>query len=89
LYEQTEKNAEINERRYRIIKSFLARESVATIIGAILLFCLTIVLIVAAFMHTALPEIINNAFLLILGYFFGRETNRANNSKQMTAQPNE
>lgn len=79
---KTEKNAEINERRYRIIKSFLERESVATIIGALLLFILTIVLVVAAFRHTALPEIINNAFLLILGYFFGRETNRANNFKE-------
>ena len=79
---KTEKNAEVKERRYRILKSFLERESVATIIGAILLFSLTIVLIVVAFRHTSLPEIINNAFLLILGYFFGRETNRANTAKE-------
>jgi hypothetical protein len=64
------------ERRSRVYQSFLARESVATIVGALLLVGLTVALVVAMFIHTAVPELLANSFLIILGYFFGQTTSR-------------
>jgi hypothetical protein len=49
----------------------------ATYVGAFLLIILTIVQVAAMFsetLHTS--EIINNAFLLLLGYFFGQSVAR-------------
>ena len=67
---------ELQERRSAIWLSFLQRESVASIIGALLLLALGIALIVAMFIHTAPTDVVMNAFLLILGYFFGQATSR-------------
>jgi uncharacterized membrane protein len=44
----------------------------ATLIGAVLLVVLTVVLVIAMFTRTTVPELISNAFLIILGYFFGQ-----------------
>lgn len=67
---------EIRERRWAIYRSFLERESMASVIGALLLVALAAVLIIGMFTHTTTPEIITSAFLLILGYFFGQTVAR-------------
>ncbi|WP_212829917.1 hypothetical protein [Catellatospora sp. TT07R-123] len=67
---------EIQERRSRIYRSFLHRESVATIVGALLLISLTIALVVAMFTGLEVSQIVSSAFLIILGYFFGQSTSR-------------
>ena len=62
---------QIRERRAAIYRSFLERESVASVVGAILLVALGLTLVVGMFVHVAATDVISNAFLLILGYFFG------------------
>lgn len=52
--------------------SFLAREPVACVVGAVLLLILGASLVVAMFLDTTPATVISNAFLLILGYFFGQ-----------------
>ena len=63
---------EIRERRSAIYRSFLERESVASVVGAVLLLALGATLIVGMFTRVAISQLIANAFLLILGYFFGQ-----------------
>lgn len=63
---------EIRERKWRMRKSLLEREPVAVLIGGLLLFLLTGSLVVGMFMKIQAPEILANAFLLILGFFFGQ-----------------
>ena len=73
---------EIRERRWAIYHSVIERESLASIIGAILLLALAAVLVVGMFTHTTPPEVITNAFLLVLGYFFGQTTTRARSASE-------
>ncbi len=73
---------EIRERRWAIYHSFVERESMASIVGAILLLALAVVLAVGMFTHTAPPDVIANAFLLVLGYFFGQTTTQARASRK-------
>jgi hypothetical protein len=67
---------QIRERRAAIYKSFLERESVAGVVGAVLMLGLALTLIIGMFVRLAAPAVIANAFLLILGYFFGQATTR-------------
>jgi hypothetical protein len=70
-------NAELFERRLRAWTGFFARESMATYVGALLLVVLTLVQVTSMFLGNSYKsEIINNAFLLILGYFFGQSAGR-------------
>lgn len=62
--------------RSEIWQSFLARESVASIVGGFLLILIIIILFAAMFFKLTAPDIINNSFLVILGYFFGQATSR-------------
>jgi hypothetical protein len=62
---------EMTERKSAIYRSWFERESVASIMGALLL-SLGIALVIAMFTHTIVPQIITSSFLLILGYFFGQ-----------------
>ncbi len=65
--------SELFDRRLRAWAGFFSRESMATFVGAFLLVVLTFVQVSAIFLsniHTS--EIVNNAFLLLLGYFFGQ-----------------
>jgi uncharacterized membrane protein len=75
--QQARLDRERRETRAAIILSFLQRESVASVVGAILLLGLGITLVVGMFTHVAAPDVITNAFLLILGYFFGQSTTRS------------
>ncbi|WP_431902565.1 hypothetical protein [Nonomuraea sp. bgisy101] len=68
------KDIEISERKWRMRWSFLEREPVAILIGAVLLILLGLALIVAMFTSTRTPEVVTSAFLLILGFFFGQTT---------------
>jgi len=63
------------ERRTKVWFSLLERESAATIIGGILLLIIIVAQVTAIFLKFSIPEILNNAFLIILGYFFGQSTN--------------
>lgn len=65
---------ELFERRSKIWFSLLERESAATILGGILLFIILVTHVAAIFAKFSIPEILNNAFLIILGYFFGQST---------------
>lgn len=71
---------EVAERKSAIRRSWLERESIASLLGAFLLLVLGVALIVAMFTNTAPPEIVTSAFLLILGYFFGQTTDRKSGS---------
>jgi hypothetical protein len=68
---------ELFEKRSKVWRSFLERESVATVIGSLLLVIITIALVVAMFTQVPSTDIVNNGFLLILGYFFGQTVSKA------------
>jgi len=74
---------ELKERKSAMYRSWLERESVASIIGALLLLSLGTALIISMFTHTIAPEIVTSSFLLILGYFFGQ----AGNAKRKRGKP--
>jgi len=69
-------SVELFERRSKVWQSFLARESVATTVGGLLLILITIALLIAMFLNVQIPALVNNAFLVILGYFFGQATGK-------------
>lgn len=60
--------AEIRNARWQTV---FGRESIANIIGAVLLIALGLTVIVAMFTETVTTDVVQNSFLLILGYFFG------------------
>lgn len=66
---------ELFERRSKVWFSLLERESASTILGGILLLVIIAAHIIAIFSKFSVPEILNNAFLIILGYFFGQSAN--------------
>ncbi|MFF4194198.1 hypothetical protein [Nonomuraea sp. NPDC001831] len=78
------RDIEISERKWRMRWSFLEREPVAILIGAVLLILLGVALVIAMFTATAIPELVASAFLVILGFFFGQTTSgaRANADRQ-------
>lgn len=69
--------AEIFEQRSKVFLKFLEKESATTIIGAVLLLMITLTLIIAMFLSKETTDILNNAFLLILGYFFGQTVSKS------------
>ncbi|MFE2994192.1 hypothetical protein ACFXG4_04160 [Nocardia sp. NPDC059246] len=68
------RKAEAHERKWKVRWSLLQREPVAVLVGALLLVGFSIVLVVAMWTHTAVPEVVVNMLLLILGFFFGQTT---------------
>ncbi len=64
---------ELFKEKSKIWQSYLKKESVATIVGGLILIAFTITLIAAMFFKIESTEIINNGFLVILGYFFGQQ----------------
>jgi hypothetical protein len=75
-------NMEMRERKWAIYRSFIERESMASIIGSILLILLAVVLIIGMFSHTAPSDVVSNAFLLVLGYFFAQATTRSASDRE-------
>ena len=76
-YSEARLDMERRERRAALRQQFLARESVATIVGGFLLLIFSGALIVAMFFGTTVPTILSNGFFIILGYFFGQSAGRA------------
>lgn len=66
---------EMFEKRTNVLLKFIDRESVASIIGSLLLLTIGVCLLVMMFRHEEPLKIIESAFLLILGYFFGHSKN--------------
>lgn len=60
------------EKHWRVWKLLLERQSVATLLGAFLLVSMFLYISVAALGGVVVPSLVGNAFLLILGYFFGQ-----------------
>lgn len=67
---------ELLEKKSQIWLTILAKESVASIIGATLLIIISICLLIAMFFGIETTKIIESAFLLILGYFFGHAVSK-------------
>ncbi|MDX2549157.1 hypothetical protein ACOT81_20820 [Streptomyces sp. WI04-05B] len=63
---------EIAERKWN---RRVAREPIATLVGALLLIVLTAVFVVSMFVKAVPSTLLSNSFLIILGYFFGQNTN--------------
>lgn len=57
------------------------RESVASVVGALLVLSFGIVLTVAMFKSIAVTSVIENSFLLVLGYFFGQGVARGTSAR--------
>lgn len=75
-YELAQRKVELLERKSKVWRTFIGRETVATIIGGMLLLVLAGSLIIAMFIGTEISEIVTNSFLVLLGYFFGQSTAR-------------
>jgi len=67
---------EMAERKAKTWQSYFRRELMATIVGSVLLLILAATQLIAMFQKLQTTEIVNNAFLIILGYFFGQTVNR-------------
>ena len=79
--ESLRQQAELNrvrlfQMRTQVWQSWVARESVATIVGGALLLLMAIALLIAMFIPVEVSAIVNNSFLVILGYFFGQAVGR-------------
>jgi hypothetical protein len=71
--EREETRAQIKNR---IWQTRLGRDSIAAIVGGVLLIALATAAIVAMFTDTEMTDVVQNSFLLILGYFFGAAVGR-------------
>lgn len=58
----------------RAVQRWLTRDTIAALIGAVMLIGLAGVIVFGMIRKIEVPEVLTNAFLLILGYFFGRGT---------------
>ncbi|MGW2563091.1 hypothetical protein ACWCXB_28415 [Streptomyces sp. NPDC001514] len=65
---------QLSERRWKLRSAQLARESMAPMIGALLLVGLAVTLVVAMFAKVEVSALVSNSFLIILGYFFGQSS---------------
>jgi hypothetical protein len=67
---------EMAERKAEIWHKFLGKESVATLVGATILLLLTVIMVIAMFNELKITEILNNAFMIILGFFFSQAASK-------------
>ncbi|TDW49877.1 hypothetical protein EV144_102305 [Flavobacterium sp. 270] len=70
---------DIFDKKSQIWLKILAKESIASILGGVILFIMTVSLLVSMFIGIKTTSIIENAFLLILGYFFGQAVSKNKN----------
>ncbi|WP_291728326.1 hypothetical protein [Bernardetia sp.] len=70
--ELTKDKLDIFDKRSQIWLRIFGKESIASILGGFLLLIMSISFIVAMFTGTEISNIVESAFLLILGYFFGQ-----------------
>jgi hypothetical protein len=64
------------QQRADIWMRILGRESVASVVGSLLLVAFASALTVAMFTGVTVTTVVSNSFLLILGYFFGQGVSR-------------
>lgn len=76
LMELGKHKADIFAKRSDVFLKFLDRESIASMIGSILLLLMGVCLLVMMFIGKEPIKIVESAFLLILGYFFGHSKNK-------------
>ncbi|MGW0945964.1 hypothetical protein ACWD4O_25950 [Streptomyces sp. NPDC002623] len=69
---------EIAERKWN---RRVAREPIATLVGAVLLIVLTTVFVVSMFLKIVPSTLLSNSFLIILGYFFGQSASSTNRTQ--------
>ncbi|MFD5258170.1 hypothetical protein ACFWM5_35815 [Streptomyces bobili] len=69
---------EIAERKWN---RRVAREPIATLVGATLLIILTLVFVVSMFLKIVPSTLLSNSFLIILGYFFGQSASSPNRTQ--------
>lgn len=67
--------------RYEFFLRFFDKEFVGAVVGAILLFFITAAQIGSTFKGIYTSDILNNSFLVILGYFFGNISSKSNLGK--------
>jgi hypothetical protein len=70
----------LSENKREYLKMFLEKQSMATIVGAFLLILITSSLIICVLFKGQPIDMLNNALLVLLGYFFGQAVNRPNNT---------
>jgi Fe2+ transport system protein B len=68
----------LSENKKEYLKMFLEKQSMATIVGAILLILITLSLIIGVLFQGQPTDMLNNALLVLLGYFFGQAVNKPN-----------
>ena len=66
--------AQAFEKRAGAWLRILGRESMASVVGAVLVLLLGVALVIAMFARIGISSIVGDSFLLILGYFFGQGT---------------
>ncbi|MET9265497.1 hypothetical protein [Amycolatopsis sp. NPDC004079] len=64
------------ERKAKVWQNFLAKESVATYVGAAILLIMCLAVVAAMFAAVEINQVLSSAFLLVLGYFFGQSTGK-------------
>jgi hypothetical protein len=70
------------ERKAKVTQSYLEKESVATLVGGALLIIIILSLIYSMIFNIPSTDILNNALLLIMGYFFGQSATKPKNSRK-------
>ena len=74
-------------RTWPSMPKFIENESVPTIISAFLVVLIVICLLVFSLFHITTPTILNDAFLILLGFFFGQTVSRVTTPKQESENP--
>lgn len=74
--EISKEKLEILDNKSQIWSRILAKESIASIMGGFILLIMSLSLLAAMFFDIETTKIIESAFLLILGYFFGQAVSK-------------
>ena len=69
-------------RQWPELPKFIENESVPTIISAFLIVVIVIFLLIFSLLHITSLQVLNDAFLVILGFFFGHAVAKAATRKQ-------
>lgn len=67
---------ESTKRKDKTSKYFQSRESMTTLMLGILLILITLFIAIAPFVNIQVPDVLNSAFFIILGFFFGQAIER-------------
>lgn len=78
--EITKSKLDVFDKKSQIWLRILGRESVASILGGVILLLMCLSLLLAMFFGLKPSTVIESAFLLILGYFFGHSVSKKSES---------